>query len=102
MSTSVASELDMKRGGAAKKIAILIAKLLGTASCFWYRSRQVDFSQVITAIPLLDLRWAAFATLLVMLEIAIRGLRWSTIVNALSVRDARVTHTIMIAVTAIG
>ena len=72
MSTSVASDLDTKRasrGGGAGKIAIFAAKLLVTGACFWYLSRQINLGQVISAVPLLDFRWAAFAVLVVMLEI---------------------------------
>ena len=105
MSTSVASDLDTKRasrGGGAGKIAIFAAKLLVTGACFWYLSRQINLGQVISAVPLLDFRWAAFAVLVVMLEIPLAGLRWSAIVDALAARDERVTRTVMIGVTAIG
>jgi hypothetical protein len=105
MSTSVASDLDIRRassGGAAKKIAIFAAKLLVTGACFWYLSRQINLGQVISALPLLDFRWTAFAVLVVMLEIPLGGLRWSAIVDALATRDGRVTRTVMIGVTAIG
>ena len=54
------------------------------------------------AVPLLDFRWAAFAMLIVVLQIPLVGLRWSSIVDALAARDARVTRTVMIAMTAIG
>ena len=105
MSTSVASDLDTKRasrGGGAGKIAIFAAKLLVTGACFWYLSRQINLGQVISAVPLLDFRWAAFAVLVVMLEIPLAGLRWSAIVDALAARDERVTRTVMIGMTAIG
>ena len=58
--------------------------------------------QVLSAIPLLDFRWAAFAILVAMLEIPLLGLRWRNIVDALAVRNERMTRTAMIAVTAIG
>ena len=105
MSTSVASDFDTmraSRGGGAGKIAIFAAKLLVTGACFWYLSRQINLGQVISAVPLLDFRWAAFAVLVVMLEIPLAGLRWSAIVDALAARDERVTRTVMIGVTAIG
>ncbi len=56
MSSSVASDFDMPRAtrGAAQKAAIIAAKLLVTGGCFWYVSRQIDWSQVLSAIPLLD------------------------------------------------
>ena len=87
MSTGVASDLDTRsasRGGGAKKLAILAAKLFVTGACFWYLSRQIDLTQVLSAIPLLDFRWAAFGTLVVILQLPLLGLRWYMIVDALS------------------
>jgi glycosyltransferase 2 family protein len=101
----VARHLDTtspSHGGGAKKLAIFTAKLLVTGACFWYLSRRIDFSQVLSAIALLDFRWAAFATLILVLEIPLMGLRWRNVVDALAARDARVTRTVMIAITAIG
>ena len=80
------------RGGGAEKLAFFATKLLVTAACFWYVSRQIDLNQVLSAFPLLDFRWAAFATLLAMLQLS----------DALAALNARMTSAIMIAVTAIG
>src|SRR5262249_62088429 len=52
--------------------------------------------------PLLYFRWAAFATLIAVLQIPLMGLRWRNVVDALAARDARVTRTVMIAITAIA
>ena len=68
MSPVVASDVSPQsasRGGGAKKLAILVAKLSVTGACFWYLSRQIDLTQVLSAIPLLDFRWATFGTLVV-------------------------------------
>ena len=92
MSTGVASDVDPRsasRGGGAKKLAILVAKLSVTGACFWYLSRQIDLTQVLSAIPLLDFRWATFGTLIVVLQLPLLGLRWYMIVDALSARIAR-------------
>ena len=86
----------------AEKVAMLIAKLLVTGACFWYVSRQIDLNQVLSAIPLLDFRWAAFAILVAALEIPLSGLRWYNIVGSLAARDMRATRTAMIAATAVG
>src|SRR5258708_8198663 len=105
MSTSVASDFETPRPshrGGAEKAAILAAKLLVTGACFWYISRQIDLSQVLSAIPLLDFRWAALAILVVMLEIPLAGLRWYNIVDALGARDQQMTRAAMIAATAVG
>jgi glycosyltransferase 2 family protein len=105
MSTGVASDLDTtspSHGGGAKKLAFFAAKLLVTGACFWYLSRQIDFTQVLSAVALLDFRWAAFATLIVMLQIPLLGLRWRNVLNELAACDARMTRTVMIAITAIS
>src|SRR5262245_13817009 len=105
MSTSVTGDFETPRPshrGGAEKAAILAAKLLVTGACFWYVSRQIDLSQVLSAIPLLDFRWAALATLVAMLEIPLLGLRWHNIVSALAARDQQMTRTAMIAATAVG
>jgi glycosyltransferase 2 family protein len=106
MGISVASDLETKSrppgGGIEKKIAALAAKLIVTGGCFWYLSRQIDFTQVWSAVPLLDFRWAAFAVLMVVLQIPLLGVRWYNILDALAVRNARVTMVATIAVSAIG
>jgi len=105
MSTSVAGDLhttSAPRGRGAEKLAIFTGKLLVTGACFWYLSRQINLTQVIAAVPWLDFRWAAFAVLVVMLQIPLLGLRWCAIVDALGARDERITQTVMIGVSAIG
>ena len=90
MSTSVASDLDTtsaSRGRGVEKVGIFAGKLLVTGACFWYLSRQINFSQVIAAVPWLDFRWAAFAVLVVVLQIPLLGLRWC----AIAMRWERVT-----------
>ena len=106
MGSSVANELEppsrQARGGYIKKFAFFAAKLLVTGACFWYASRQIDLSQIWSAIPRLDFRWAAFATLLVMLQIPLLGARWCNVVEALAVRNAQMNSVTMIVLTAIG
>jgi hypothetical protein len=106
MDTHVASDLETTsrrpRGGGAEKVAMFATKLLVTGACFWYVSRQIDLKQVLSAVPLLDFRWAAFATLVLMLQIPLLGMRWCNILDALGARSARMTTLGIIAVTAIG
>jgi glycosyltransferase 2 family protein len=97
-----ATSRQMRRGGAVGKIAIFAAKLVVTGACFWYISRQIDFSQAFSAMRLLDFRWAALALLLVMFQIPLAGMRWWRIVDALGARGARITARLTIAATAIG
>jgi uncharacterized membrane protein YbhN (UPF0104 family) len=105
MSTNVVSELETPRPskrGAAEKAAIVAAKLLVTGACFWYVSRQIDWHQVLSAIRLLDFRWAAIAIFMAILLIPLAGLRWSNVVDSLGARDQHVPLTPMIAATAVG
>jgi len=105
MSTSVASDFETPRPshrGRVEKAALIAAKLLVTAACFWYASRQIDWRQVSSAIPLLEFRWAALAIFVIMLEIPLVGLRWYNIVDALAARDHQMTRTAMTAATAVG
>jgi len=90
------------RRGDVKRIAFFAAKLLVTGACFWYASRQIDLSQIGSAIPRLDFRWAAFATLLVTLQIPLLGARWCNVVEALAVRNAQMDSVTMTVLTAIG
>ena len=105
MGIGVASDLETtsrRRGGGIEKLAVFAAKLLVTGGCFWYVSRQIDLQQVLSAVPLLDFRWAVFAVLVVVLQIPLLGVRWCNILDALAVRNARVTMVATIAVSAIG
>jgi glycosyltransferase 2 family protein len=106
MSTSVASDLQTTSpqplAVRVKKIAIVAAKFLVTGACFWYVARQIDLSDLLSAIPLLDFRWVAFATLIVMLQIPLLALRWRNILSGLGACNERMTRTAMIAMAAIG
>ena len=105
MSTSVASDIETprpSRAGRAKKTAMVAAKVLVTGACFWYVSRQIDWRQALSAIPLLDFRWAAFAIFVIMLQVPLLGVRWGNILNGLAVRDEQMTRAAMIAASAVG
>ena len=105
MGIGVASDLETTsrpRGGGIEKLAAFAAKLVVTGACFWYVSRQIDLSQVLSAVPLLDFRWAALAIFVVVLQIPLLGVRWCNILDALAVRNARITAAATMAVTAIG
>ena len=66
-----ATAASRHRGG--DKIAIAAVKILITAACFWYLSRQIDAVAVFSGIAIMDLRWLSLATLLVMLEMLLVG-----------------------------
>src|SRR5262245_1363264 len=102
---SMASGVDTaraRRGGGAGKIAAVVAKLLLICACFWYVSRQVDFSRVLAAIPPLGVGWVASAVAGVTLQIPLVALRWRTILGALSVLNERTTRAAILVITAIG
>jgi uncharacterized membrane protein YbhN (UPF0104 family) len=86
----------------AQNIAIFTCKLLVTGACFWYVFKQVDPVQTLSSIVRLDLRWAAFATFVVVLQIPIVALRWRNVLLALAACNVRMTRTAIIAITGIG
>jgi glycosyltransferase 2 family protein len=105
MSAGVTSEIETAgspRRVGLDQVAFFAAKLAVTAGCFWYVSRQVDFAQLASAIPQLNLRWAAFGTLMAVAEIPLLALRWRNILAALGALNRRTTYGAVTAVTAIG
>jgi uncharacterized membrane protein YbhN (UPF0104 family) len=105
MSSNVVGDVEATRSslaGGVGKVAVFAAKLAVTAACFWYVSRQINLGQVLSAIPLLDFRWAAFATALVMLQIPLVAMRWRNILDALASLDERTTRTAITAITAMA
>jgi uncharacterized membrane protein YbhN (UPF0104 family) len=102
MRLSVTNDREPTPPRSTDKVAIIAVKLLVTGACFWYLSWQIDLSQVFSSIPLLELRWAALATLMVMLQIPLVAMRWREILHVLAVIDRRTTNTSIIAITAIG
>jgi len=106
MHTDVAGEIQTvspsRRRGVEKKVALFAAKLLVTGACFWYVARQIDLSEVWSAVSLLDFRWAAFAIVMVMAQIPLVAARWHSILAALAALDARMTPLAMVAATAVG
>jgi glycosyltransferase 2 family protein len=84
------------------KFAIVAAKLIITAVCFWYLSRQIDLRGVLSFIPMLELRWIGVAVALVMLQIPLVAMRWREILHGLAVVNPQMTNTSILAITAIG
>src|SRR5207248_1836077 len=67
MSTSLTSDFETPRAsrrGKAEKVAFVAAKLAVTGACLWYVSRQIEWQQGWSAIPLLDFRGAGLAVLI--------------------------------------
>ena len=101
----VADGVDAQRTAATRavvKVALFAAKVVVTALCFWYLSRRIDVAQLLRVLPELDVRWAAVAALVAMLQIPLLGLRWCEILDALALRNARMTRAAVIGITAIG
>src|SRR3954467_6876180 len=84
------------------KLLIIAGKLAITAACFWYLSWQIDVSAVASSIRLFDVRWAALAILLAMLQIPLVGMRWRAILDALEAINQRITSASIVAISAIG
>ena len=100
MSSTVANDREPARRSG--KLTVIAAKLAVTAACFWYLSRQIDVSAVSSAVGLLDLGWAALATLLALTQIPLVGLRWRAILDALVAAERQMTAISLIAITAIS
>lgn len=104
MSTSLLGDREavrLRKGGVGK-LALFAAKLLVTGACFWYVSRQIDVSQLRSAVSVLDFRWATFAVLVVVLQIPLVAVRWRSILEELGACGARITGVAITAVTAIA
>jgi uncharacterized membrane protein YbhN (UPF0104 family) len=100
-----ADDVDPPHGPARRgvtKLAIFAAKFAITALCFCYVSRRVDFAAAVRTLPTLDLRWIALAVLVALLQIPLLGLRWCEVLDALALRNRRMTRNAVIGVTAIG
>jgi hypothetical protein len=95
-----ATAASTHRGG--DKIAIAAAKILITAACFWYLSRQIDAAAVFSGIGMMDLRWLGLATLLVMLEMPLIGMRWRAVVNEITETEWRAPHGAMTVIVTIA
>ena len=81
---SVASELEPCAGRAGRKIVIFAAKLAVTGACFWYVAQQVEMEpSCYPPFAMLDVRWAALAVTLVMLQIPLVALRWRNVLQVL-------------------
>lgn len=100
--TSDLETANIRPGSGVEKLAFFALKLAVSGGCFWYVLRQVDTAEVARIVPTVDFRWAAFAALVVALQIPLVALRWREILGALAVQSARITRPAVIAVTAIG
>ena len=96
----IESPPSARRGGS--KILLAATKILITAGCFWYLSRQIDTGALLSGLSRMDLWWLSAATLLLMLEIPLVALRWRAIVNAIAQRGWHAPAGAMIAIAAIS
>jgi len=94
--------IDVEPARRIGKLAIVAGKLVVTAACFWYLSRQIDVKAVSSAIRLLDIGWTAFAILIAVIQIPLVGLRWRAILDALAIIGQRISSISIIGITAIG
>jgi glycosyltransferase 2 family protein len=90
-----------RRKSAFHKALFFAAKLIVSAACFWYVLRQIDVTESIRTLPTFDVRWAAFAVSLAMVQIPLLALRLWAIVQELAPKSTRLTYLAASAVTAI-
>lgn len=83
------------------KPLLLAGKLIISAACFWLVLRRIDVSEIVRSLPTFDLRWGAFAVVLIMAHIPLLALRLRAIVQALTARPGRLTYFAANAVMAI-
>lgn len=83
--------------GAASGLKIFI-----TFACFWYLSTQLDFTEIAKLATLLDVKWVVVATLLLLPQILLVGLRWRWIIQELDARRQRCPYGPIIAISAIA
>ncbi|MFL6798036.1 MAG: YbhN family protein [Xanthobacteraceae bacterium] len=104
MSSTVAGDIEapVLRHGGLQKTAVVAAKLIVTAACFWYVGRQIDFSRALSAIPSVDLRWLAIATVIAVVQIPIAAIRWRQILFALKALSGHMTAWTLTTITGIG
>jgi hypothetical protein len=66
------------------KPLLLAGKLIISAACFWLVLCRIDVNEIAHSLPTFDLRWAAFAVLLIMAQIPLLALRLRAIAHALA------------------
>jgi len=93
--------IPARRLGKGQGAAIAL-KVAITAGCFWYLSRQIDFTALRLALASLNFGWAALAVALLATQIPLVAFRWTEILSVLRLNDARWTFSCTLAVTAIG
>jgi glycosyltransferase 2 family protein len=101
---TLADEIDASppdRKSAVTKALFFAGKLIVSAACFWYALRQIDVSEAVRTLPVFDLRWAAFAVAVAMVQILLLALRLWAVVHALTPNAAQLTYLATSAVTAI-
>jgi uncharacterized membrane protein YbhN (UPF0104 family) len=91
-----------EHGCKTRKVFLFAFKLAITASCFWYLSTKLDWVEIGKLTTTLDPSWVLLATLLLLPQIAIVGLRWRWIISGLDPSERSVPLGPPIAITAIS
>jgi len=84
------------------KAVAFTLKLLVTSACFWYLTRQINLAQVAQGVAAINVIWATFAVLAIMVQIPMVALRWEKIVDVLSNNSEQIPRQSILAITAIG
>src|SRR5689334_4560017 len=90
-----------RKGASWGRVAIGAAKLTVTGICFWYLARNMHVAEVTRSAHALDLRWAGLATLAMMLQILLVGLRWREVICVLDHGREQVARGPIVAILAI-
>lgn len=91
-----------RSSGNWRRLVFPAAKLSITGICFWYLARNIDLHEAMRAAYALDLLWASLATLAMMLQISLVGLRWREVIEALDQGHEPVARGPIIAILAIS
>jgi glycosyltransferase 2 family protein len=84
-----------------KNAGAFLLKLAVTCISLWYVARQVNVGDFKRLLGTLDFAWAALASLVLMAETPLVGLRWRAILNGLQSGVGRIPAMPIVAITAI-
>lgn len=90
------------KGSFIQTALVFALKLAVTCACFWYVSRQINVNDFVREGWNLDFRWLAFATIIMMIQIPLVGVRWAKITDGLNPNLPRTPRAAMLAITAIS
>lgn len=85
-----------------RKVLIVVGKVLFTCLCLWYVFRQFSVGGLLREAANIDQTWLVLATIFVIVQCPLVGVRWAWINDALGPKLPRMTVGSMIAITLIA